>query len=317
MVTAQGQPAQGFMDRLKNSPEVDRVYTALYGALHRLLLRVSPELTARHRYRLETGKPLRLDRPETFDEKLFWLMLNWRPALKAQCADKHGMRAYVEAQGQGHLLVELLGDYGAAEDIPFADLPERFVLKCSHGCGYNLLCRDKRALDPGAARRQLRRWMKEDYSLVHGELQYAGLRPRILCERFLDDGSGALPADYKLHCFHGRVHFTTVCTGRGANGEGAAYDHYDRDWSGLLPYSKSGVHPERWQPRPACYPAMLEAAEALSRPFPYVRMDFYGVGGRPLLGEMTFTPAGCIDTGYTDEAQRLLGGLIQLPERLP
>jgi hypothetical protein len=44
-------------------------------------------------------------------------------------------------------------------------------------------------------------------------------------------------------------------------------------------------------------------------------MDFYGIRGRAVLGEMTFTPAGCIDTGYRDEVQRLLGDLITLPEK--
>jgi hypothetical protein len=159
--------------------------------------------------------------------------------------------------------------------------------------------------------------MKQDYARVHGEVQYSDIKRRILCERFLDDGSGALPADYKLHCFHGKVHFTTVCTGRGPDGHGASYDHFDRDWKSQLAISRSGVHPERWSPRPACYPEMLEAAETLARPFPYVRMDFYALGAKPLLGEMTFTPGGCIDAGLTAQAQDALGDMILLPERCP
>ena len=59
---------------------------------------------------------------------------------------------------------------------------------------------------------------------------------------------------------------------------------------------------------------MLAAAEALSKPFPFVRMDFYSVGGRAVIGEMTFTPHGCVDLGYTDVAQRELGRRIELPE---
>jgi hypothetical protein len=59
---------------------------------------------------------------------------------------------------------------------------------------------------------------------------------------------------------------------------------------------------------------VLAAAEALSKPFPVVRMDFYSVNGRAILGEMTFTPHACIDTGYTDRAQCELGDLIVLPE---
>ncbi len=313
MVTAQADVAPGILSRIKNSRAMDRIYMTGCEAIQGLLYRLSPDLTARFRYRRETGRSLPLDHPATFDEKLFWLMLRWHLPLKAQCADKFGMRDYVEGMGYGHLLVDLLGVYERSSDIDFAALPDRFALKCSHGCGFNILCRDKDTLDIPDTRRRLDRWMATNYAKVHGEVQYESLRPRILCERFLDDGSGGPPADFKLHSFHGKVHFTTVCTGRGADGQGANYDHYDRAWQHQLALSMYGCHPERWVSQPECYPAMLEAAEALSKPFPYVRMDFYAVGGKPLLGEMTFTPAGCIDTGYTVETQRELGALIQLP----
>lgn len=300
---------------LKRSGGLRRLVALWRREYPRLLYRISPVLMAKHRYRTETGRRLRLEAPLTFDEKLLWLMLYWRHPLKTRCADKYAMRAYASELGYGHLLVDLLGVYERADEIDFDGLPDRFVLKATHGCGYNLICRDKAGLDAEAARRQLAEWLEEDFARVFGEVQYADIPPRIICERFLDDGTGALPSDFKLHCFHGRVHFTTVCTGRGAEGQGAAYDHYDRDWARLMPISKSGIHPERWRPQPACYPGMLEAAEALSKPFPYVRMDFYAVGGKALLGEMTFTPAGCIDTGYTEEAQLAMGALIHLPGR--
>jgi hypothetical protein len=61
---------------------------------------------------------------------------------------------------------------------------------------------------------------------------------------------------------------------------------------------------------------MIEAAERLSKPFPFVRMDFYSIKGKAILGEMTFTPAGCIDTDYTDIGQQELGELLKLPEPL-
>jgi hypothetical protein len=317
MVTAQAQSATGLLRRIKDSQTVEWVYSTAHQSVEGLLMRVSPPMAVAYRYRRLVGKRLPLEHPVTFDEKILWLMLYWHHALKSQCADKLDVRDYVRNQGHGHLLVDLLGTYARSQDIDFSALPDRFALKCSHGCGFNIICLDRKRLDLRQARRQLDAWLRVDYSRVYGERQYHGLRPRILCERFLDDGSGAPPTDYKLHCFHGRVHFTTVCTGRSLEGGGAAYDHYDRAWQHQLALSRSGVHPERWRPQPEAYPAMLEAAEALSAPFPYVRMDFYELGGTPFLGEMTFTPSGGIDTGYTEEAQHALGALIHLPEPLP
>lgn len=298
----------------KSRPEVGWAYRTVWSQFHALLYRLSPVLVAKHRYRLKMGRNLPLDHPKTYDEKLLWLMLFWRHPLKSQCADKVGMRPYLKAHGYGHLLVDLLGVYEKATDIDFARLPDRFVLKCTHGCGFNLLFDGKNDLNPAKVRRQLNRWMKQNYAHVSGEVHYGDIHPRILCEPFLDDGCGGAPVDYKLHCFGGKVVFTTVCTGRGPDGRGASYDHYDRDWVAHFAISKFGPNPDRWCPKPLRYAEMVEAAEALSKPFPFVRMDFYSLGDRILLGEMTFTPAGCIDQELTAEAQILLGNLIQLPE---
>ena len=49
---------------------------------------------------------------------------------------------------------------------------------------------------------------------------------------------------------------------------------------------------------------MLEIASKLAEPFPEVRVDFYIVNDKPVIGELTFT------TGYgyfTDEYYELLG----------
>jgi len=61
---------------------------------------------------------------------------------------------------------------------------------------------------------------------------------------------------------------------------------------------------------------MLAAAEALWRPFPFVRADFYSIKGKPVLGELTFTPHACVDTGFTVLAQKCLKELIRLPPKL-
>jgi hypothetical protein len=95
------------------------------------------------------------------------------------------------------------------------------------------------------------------------------------------------------------------------------YDFYDREWKTKLPYSKSSLLADRNIPKPDAYEEIIEAAEALSKPFPFVRMDFYSIQGRAVLGEMTFTPLGCIDPDYPEIAQLELGALIALPPRLP
>lgn len=297
---------------LKKSKLIMNCYEWISRKFRACLYTLSPALLAKYSFLKVRGRLPNLKKPQSFDEKLQWLMLYWRHPLKTQCADKYAMRSYVEEHGLGHILPELLGVYEKSSEINFATLPERFVLKCTHGCGFNIICKSKNDLDWEDAKRKLDSWMKTDISKVCGEIHYAQMKPRIICECYLDDLSGGVPNDYKVYCFDGKAHCTMVCTERG-EGERAKFDIYDRMWGEKLPYSKSSLHADRSIPKPEAFEEIIDAAERLSKPFPFVRMDFYSIKGKTLIGEMTFTPNGCIDTGYTDLAQRELGKLIKLP----
>jgi TupA-like ATPgrasp len=289
-------------------------YHVLRPAAISAVCHVSPGLLTRIRHRIGWDRWPDLRNPTTFDEKVLWLNLYWRHPLKTECADKYTLRGYAERQGLGHLLPRIYGVYETAGAIDFAALPQRFVLKCSHGCHCNVFCRNKTELDLQRTRRDLTRWLATDYSKLLGELHYAGMKPRILCEEFLEDGTGELPTDYKLYCSRGRFHCTLVCTGRRPN-ENANEDFVDRDWK-RLPYNAESLAAGRRIVRPAAYEEMISAAERLSEPFPFVRVDFYCIQGRAVLGEMTFTPSACIDTTVTELGTRALGDFIELPDKL-
>jgi len=288
-------------------------YHGTRAAAFRLLLAISPVLLARVRYRLAWGRWPDFADPTTFDEKLLWLNLYWRHPLKTLCGDKYTMREYVQQQGLGELLPRLYGVYDSVDVIDFDALPKPCVLKCSHGCKCNVFCRLGETLDVAAARRDLRRWMRTDYSRLLGELHYAGMTPRILCEEFLDDGSGGLPTDYKLFCFDGKVYCTMTATERNPNGI-ARLAFYDLDWKRKLPYCRFELATEKEIPAPSAYAEMVDCAERLAQPFPFVRVDFYSIQRNPRLGEMTFTPGGCVSADYmTPLAQTELGVQLRLP----
>jgi hypothetical protein len=209
----------------------------------------------------------------------------------------------------------LYGVYDSPADIDFSRLPDRFVLKATHGCGFNIFCRDIRGFDGEGARRALARWMRTDQGPLFGETHYSSIRPRIICEELLEAEAGRSPDDYKFFCFHGEVHCTMACTERTPTG--AKYDFYDVGWTRKLPYSRSSMLASREIPRPAAYEQMLDVAQRVSQPFPFVRVDLYSIKGRAVFGEMTFSPHGGIDPGLTEVAQRTMGDLIHLPPPLP
>ena len=300
---------------LKRNELITCSYEIIENKFRTLLYNISPVLLAKYRYIIKMGRLPNFGTPKSFDEKLLWLMLYWRHPLKTQCADKYAVRRYVEEHGLGYMLPELLGVYEKSIEINYDSFPERFVLKCTHGCGYNIICEDKKLLDREEVKRKIDKWMRIDISKLGGEVHYASIKPMIICESFLDDSSGNLPSDYKVYCFDGMAYCTMACTERGSGT--TKFDFYDREWKKKLPYSQQSALAGRNIQKPEAYEEIIEAAERLSKPFPFVRMDFYSINGKAVMGEMTFTPNGCIDPGLTDIAQQELGAMIILPHKYP
>jgi len=313
-LSAISSPALKLRKTASRIPILKACYHGVARAMTGGLYAISPVLLARLRYLSKWHRLPDLAEPRLFDEKLLWLMLYWHHPLKTQCADKYLVRSYVKEHGLEDVLPRLYGVFQDSSEIDLARLPERFILKCTHGCKCNVYCRDKKSFDATAATRSLDSWLEADFSKVFGEVHYSPIKPRIICEEFLEDGGGELPADYKVYCFHGKAHCTLVCSGRTMNGT-ANYDFYDREWQRKLPYARSSLAVDRRIKKPAAYEEMIEAAEQLSQPFPFVRADFYSIKGRAVFGELTFTPCGCIDKDYTEIAERVLGSLIKLPDK--
>jgi len=140
-------------------------------------------------------------------EKIHWLKLYDSTPLKGRLADKFLVREWVADTVGEEYLVPLLGVWDSPDEIDFASLPTSFVLKATHGSGWNILVPNKSALDEEWARGRLREWLGLRQAMKGGfELHYEYCEQRIVCERFLRDGTGGL-RDYKFMVFDGVVQF--------------------------------------------------------------------------------------------------------------
>lgn len=272
---------------------------------------ISPEFASRILFTLSTKQKLDLKNPTTFNEKLMWLKLNWQNPLVVKCADKYEVRNYVYDNVSKDILPKLYGVYENVEDIEWDKFPNKFAIKCTHGCGFNIICDDKSKLDIDKAKENLNKWMKTRYVFEAIEIQYDKMKPRIICEEYIETEAGLLPNDYKIYCFNGEPKLTLVCTERSKE---VKLDFMDIEWN------KMDISPEGWESnnipdKPNCYDEMLNIARELAKPFPFVRIDFYDFRGKPLLGEMTFTPAGCAARYYNEKGLEMLGDMINLPDK--
>lgn len=255
------------------------------------------------------GREPDLDNPKDFNEKSMWLVHNVYandPTI-TRCVDKYEMRGYLQEQGLGHLLPKVYGVWDKPSQIDWDALPDEFVLKCNHGCGCNIFCHDKATLDRKAAAKQLRKWLKINFAYYYGEINYEHVKPRIFCEEFLDDGN-VQPTDYKLLCFHGEPRVFMLCTDRE---KGAKFTFTDENYNRLM--WETGYHAGgQLPPKPESFEEMKRYAREISKPFPFVRVDFYDIHGKLYVGEMTFSPLGSAIDYIIDDGLRQMGDWLDI-----
>lgn len=287
-----------------------RLLTSPVNLLYRLAPRLglSVAFLARNRYWPN------LRAPRNLDEKIQWIKLYHRDPLYPVCGDKFAMRRYVEERGYAAHLVPLLWAGEAAGDIPFPTLPQRFVLKASHGCGYNILCRDKTGLDIPDAIRKLQRWQKQRYLECYGEWFYGVLPVMLLAEAFVEcDGVHTTPHDYKVMCFDGQPRLVQVDVGRFDE------DHYrcmyDLDWNMVEHDVDFPVDDTHGVSRPQPLAEILACAAALSAPFPFARVDFYVSGNDWYVGEITLTHGSGFNRSTPRPVLEQWGSWVPLPVR--
>lgn len=282
--------------------------------VRKILTTFSPAISSRLLFFHVFHRSINLRNPKTLNEKITWLKIYRyeNDALVTQCADKYKVRDYVCSRGLSAILNNSIGVYERVNEIPWETLPERFALKCNHGCGYNLIVRNKKELDINEAEKRLARWLHEDYWRLYAELNYKGIPKRIICEAYLEGIGGTMPNDYKLYCFHGQPYCIMVCTER--EDREPKFYFFDRDWRLLRINPDSVAAPEDFTlPRPSTLEDMFSVAQVLSAPFPFVRVDLYEIDERVVFGELTFTPASGLDKKRLPETDLLFGSMLHLP----
>lgn len=286
------------------------------------------------KYYLSTGKKLDLDNPRTYNEKLQWLKLNDRKNIYTRIVDKYEVKDYVKNAIGAEYIIPTLGVYNRFNDINFKELPNKFVIKCTHDSGGLVVVRDKTKMDVRACRKTINKSLRRNYYYYGREWPYKNVKPRILIEEYIDVNKGERSLgnkkaitvnelqkengllDYKFMCFNGVV--KCLFLDIGVIGKGTRHSEnyyrnvYDRDFN-LLPFLETRENYPREIIQPKNYKKMVEVAEKLSKNIPHVRVDLYNVDGEILFGEMTFFHgSGLSNRFYPDEWDKKLGDMIDL-----
>lgn len=263
------------------------------------------------KFKVITNRELNLKNPITFNEKLQWLKLHDHKDIYTTMVDKYEAKKYVASIIGEKYIIPTLGIYNSFNEINFNELPNQFVIKCTHDSGGLVICRDKTKLDIAAAKEKINNCLQKNYYLTSREWPYKNVKPRIIIEKYMEDKKNESMRDYKFFCFNGKPEIMYLSEGL-ENHHTAGISFFDMDFKPtdckrkdyrLLTYAPT--KPKNWE-------KMIELSAALSKEIPHIRVDWYEINGCLFFGELTFFTCGGIIPFEDEKWNKKLGDLIDL-----
>jgi hypothetical protein len=241
-------------------------------------------------HRRRVGRFPNLKTPTTFNEIILDRCLHPEP-LWNRLADKLAVRDYVKEKiGEKHLIPLIAVPEVFTREV-FDSLPDAFVMKANHGCGFVKVVWSKAQVSFEELKQIADEWLATDFYRASRERHYRAIKPRIYFEKLLTDRSGKVPSDYKINIFTREqgepVIYTGVVTDRFGK---ARHDFYDTQWNRMDIAAAGYPCSEDPAPRLPNWEEVLGVAARLSDGLGYVRVDLYAYDNEIFFGELTFTP---------------------------
>jgi hypothetical protein len=270
------------------------------------------ELFLRLKYYFTMGSRLNLKHPQLFQEKIQWLKLYDRKPEYTRLVDKYAVKDYVANMIGDKYIIPTLGVWERFDDINFNLLPNRFVLKTTHGGGGGgvVICKNKSSFDPTEAKKHLELSLKQDIYKYLREWPYKNVPRRIIAEELLETPEKTDLYDYKFFCFNGKVEYFKIDFGRFKEHHANYYDCN----ANLMPFGEADLPPvpKHQLDIPDNLADMIALAETLSKGFTFIRIDLYNLSGRIYFGEMTFYPASGLGPFTSKEWDLKIGESLKL-----
>ena len=246
--------------------------------------------------------------PKWVNEKVRWPFLNHPNPLMTLAADKAAVRDYLRFKGAEIHAPELYGVFSNGEELLAGDLPRRYVLKSTFGCGQHHFLDEAEPVRRRALASRQRRLGEWDHWRIMAEMHYRGIPKRWLAEENV--GPVESITEYKFYCLHGQPIFVLFISDRGAG----RFRHalFDLNW-GPVDFHWNG-HPETAERprRPRDFERMVAEAKRLSEDFLHVRVDFLQQGDKTYFSELTFSGGGARNPFVPYFHNEVLGEMLDL-----
>ena len=260
------------------------------------------------RYFIRHKKIANFKNPTTFSEKLGHLKLYRHSDILSNLCDKYLVKNHVRRKIGDKYVLDTLHISSEPKTIPFKDLPNSFIVKATHGSGWNIIVKDKTNIDYKYIIKKCEFFLSMNYYYFGRECQYKNIKPQIMIEELLLDEKGNIPNDYKFFCFNGKVKFIQVDINRGVSHN---RDFYDLNWN-KMPFELKYPSYEYNIDKPINIKDMIEVSELLSESLNFARIDLYSIFNRIYFGEITLTPGNNLEKFSPSKYDRIFGGCLSI-----
>lgn len=251
-----------------------------------LFNRICPNIYNSIVFRLKNGYWCNLNSPTTFNEKIQWRKKNQHDSRFPLLVDKFEVRDWIKERFPD-IVVPTYGVYECSKDINYNVLPDKFIMKPTHGFGKVIICTNKNELNIEETTNTVNEWLGYNQFYITGEWQYKDLKPRIIIDKLLGENI----CDYKFFCFDGEPYAIQIDFDRYI---GHKRQIRDINWN-LLDCKLAYPIDSTQIKKPEVLDKMLEISRVLSKDFDFVRVDLFLVEGNIYFSELTFTPGNGMD----------------------
>ncbi len=267
-------------------------------------------------YFLRKNKQLNLRKVKTLNEKIQWLKLYDNIPIKSRLTDKVLVRDWVAQKIGSEYLKPVLQICSDFNSIDFDKLPDKFVLKCNHGCKWQFIILNKEAFLKRnefykLVETNINGWLSQSFfGWSDFETQYKNIKPQLIIEQYLKDNKSDDIREFCIYCFNSVPKVFEVIR----NTNIKTYCFFDSNYKAIpIVINNGGEYKED------AVQNILKKAVYLSgilaENFKLVRVDWYVYKERLYFNEMTFTPfSGYIP--FEDEKFDIeLGSMLNLKEK--
>lgn len=293
----------------------NRVTPVIIFFLNKLSFIIPDVMYLKIQFRIRMGYSLDIKNPKTLSEKIQWLKINNRNPLYTSLVDKHLVKEHIASIVGDRYIIPTLNVWNTPEQIDWDTLPNRFVLKTTHGGGNNgvVICADKSTLDKKNTIKKLHRSLKQDIYNDFREWPYKNVQKKIIAEQFMSQPDGSPLLDYKFFCFNGVPRYIYVSQNIPGSKRSVSV-FLNTKWEPQPFKKKHDTRTSICPQKPALLNQMIEIASKLAKDIPFVRVDLYEIGQQIYFSELTFYPSSGMQPYEPMEWDLILGEMLILPQ---